>query len=59
MKKTYIAPECTAYSLPAGSLCQTVVVSGNKSVSGENGGWSNKFWGNVEDDEEEKDFDWE
>ena len=59
MKKTYKSPICEAYTLP--NLMQTLPVSGGSgsSTSGGNGGWSNKFWGNVEDDEEEKDFDWE
>ena len=60
MKKKYNSPICEAYTLHSGSLCQTVVVSGDKKVSGESGGWSNKFWGlTEEDEEEEKDFDWD
>jgi hypothetical protein len=53
MKKKYNSPICEAYTLPSGSLCQTVVVSGDKKVSGESGGWSNKFWGLTEEEEEE------
>ncbi|MBP5360460.1 MAG: hypothetical protein J6129_03135 [Bacteroidaceae bacterium] len=59
MKKTYIKPISEAIALP--DLMQTLPVSGGSgsSTSGDSGGWSNKFWGNVEDDEEEKDFDWD
>ncbi|MBQ7742269.1 MAG: hypothetical protein IJT90_05035 [Bacteroidaceae bacterium] len=57
MKKTYIKPISEAITLP--NLMQTMPVSGGSSTSGNEGGWSNRFWGNVEDDEEEKDFDWE
>ena len=59
MKKTYIKPNSETVTLP--NLMQTLPVSGGggSSTSGGNGGWSNRFWGNVEDDEEEKDFDWE
>ena len=60
MKKTYKSQICEAYTLP--NLMQTLPVSGGSGsghTSGGSGGWSNKFWGNVEDDEEEKDFDWE
>ena len=59
MKKIYQTPICEAYELPSGKLMQ-LPVSGNTSTSGDEGGWSKKFWGLTEEDEqEEKDFDWE
>ena len=59
MKKTYIAPTCENYALPTGKLFTAPVslpVSGEKA---DEGGWSKKFWGLTEEEEEEKDFDWE
>ena len=58
MKKTYSAPLCEAVELPTGKLMQ-LPVSGNTSTSGDEGGWSKKFWGLTEEDEEEKEFEWE
>lgn len=60
MKKTYIAPTCENYALPTGKLFTTpasLPVGGGKA---DDGGWSKKFWGlTEEDEEEEKNFDWE
>ena len=59
MKKTYQTPICEAHILTTGKLFTTpasLPVGGGKA---DDGGWSKKFWGNVEDDKEEKDFDWE
>ena len=59
IKKSYIAPESTAYSLPSGALCQTINVSGGNKVDNPGDiGYSQKFWGGVEDDTEES-FPWE
>ena len=59
MKKTYSAPLCEAVELPTGKLMQ-LPVSGNTSTSGDEGGWSKKFWGVVDDDvAEAKEFEWE
>ena len=58
MKKTYFTPECKAVNLPTGQLF-TLPVSGNKTAEDDNGGWSKKFWGVTEEDEEEKDFAWD
>ena len=59
MKKTYQTPICEAHILTTGKLFTTpasLPVSGGKA---DDGGWSKKFWGLIEEDEEEKDFDWE
>lgn len=59
MKKTYIAPTCVNYALPTGKLFTnpaSLPVSDDKA---DQGGWSKKFWGLTEEDEEEHtDFDW-
>jgi len=59
MKKTYQTPICEAHILTTGKLFTTpasLPVGGGKA---DEGGWSKKFWGLTEEDEEEKDFDWE
>ena len=59
MKKTYQTPICEAHLLTTGKLFPTpasLPVGGGKA---DDGGWSKKFWGLTEEDEEEKDFDWE
>ncbi|MBR1917117.1 MAG: hypothetical protein IKN22_05005 [Bacteroidaceae bacterium] len=59
MKKTYQTPICEAHILTTGKLFTTpasLPVGGGKA---DDGGWSKKFWGLTEEDEEEKDFDWE
>ena len=59
MKKTYQTPICDAHILTTGKLFTTpasLPVGGGKA---DEGGWSKKFWGLTEEDEEEKDFDWE
>ena len=59
MKKTYQTPICDAHILTTGKLFTTpasLPVGGGKA---DDGGWSKKFWGLTEEDEEEKDFDWE
>ena len=59
MKKTYQTPICEAHILTTGKLFTTpasLPVGGGKA---DDGGWSKKFRGLTEEDEEEKDFDWE
>ena len=59
MKKTYQTPICEAHILTTGKLFTnptSLPVGGGKA---DDGGWSKKFWGLTEEDEEEKDFDWE
>ena len=58
MKKTYQTPICEAHILTTGKLFTnpTSLPVGGKA---DEGGWSKKFWGLTEEDEEEKDFDWE
>lgn len=59
MKKTYQTPICETHILTTGKLFTTpasLPVGGGKA---DDGGWSKKFWGLTEEDEEEKDFDWE
>ena len=59
MKKTYQTPICEAHILTTGKLftTPTSLPVGGKA---DEGGWSKKFWGLTEEDEqEEKDFDWE
>ena len=59
MKKTYQTPICEAHILTTGKLFTTpasLPVGGGKA---DDGGWSKKFWGLTEEEEEEKDFDWE
>lgn len=59
IKKSYIAPTGTTHTLPAGRLCQTINVSGGNKVDNPGDiGYSQKFWGGVEDDTEES-FPWE
>jgi hypothetical protein len=52
-KKVYAAPECVAYVLPSGSLCQ-MKVSGTEITERERIGFSKGFSGGIEDDEEPK-----
>lgn len=54
-KKMYVAPECVAYTLPAGSLCQTnntsITINSTTPVTNSNDiGFSKGFSGGVEDD---------
>ena len=60
MKKEYIAPTCVNYALPTGKLFTnpaSLPVSDDKA---DQGGWSKKFWGVVDDDvAEAKEFEWE
>ncbi|MBP5360916.1 MAG: hypothetical protein J6129_05495 [Bacteroidaceae bacterium] len=53
-KKMYVAPECVAYTLPAGSLCQTntsITINSTTPVTDSNDiGVSKGFSGGVEDD---------
>ena len=49
----YAAPECVAYVLPSGSLCQ-MKVSGKEIQTREDIGFSKGFSGGVEDDDEPK-----
>ena len=51
-KKMYVAPECVAYTLPAGSLMQQQMsVNNSTPISDSNDiGFSKGFGGGVEDD---------
>ena len=51
-KKMYVTPECVAYMLPSGSLCQQMKVSGTEITNGDDIGFSKGFSGGVEDDDE-------
>ena len=59
MKKKYFAPTCEAYMLPAGSLCQSIKVSGGTVGEKEDIGFSQKFWGLVDEEESESEFEWD
>jgi len=50
-KKMYVTPECVAYMLPSGSLCQ-MKVSGTEIQNRDDIGFSKGFSGGVEDDDE-------
>jgi hypothetical protein len=50
-KKMYVTPECVAYMLPSGSLCQMNVTS-KVITNGDDIGFSKGFSGGVEDDDE-------
>lgn len=52
-KKMYAAPECVAYVLPSGSLCQ-MKVSGTEIQNRNDIGLSKGFSGGIEDDDEPK-----
>ena len=58
MKKKYFAPTCEAFALPSGSLCQ-MKVSGGKVNNQEDIGFSQKFWGLVDEEESESEFEWD
>ena len=60
-KKDYISPTCEAYALPTGSLCQTMNMSVTKEkVEDEHDiGFSQRFWGLVDDEEKDADFEWD
>lgn len=58
MKKTYQTPRSTVISLPANHLCLTITSDESRETDGENGGWSKKFSGGLEDDADSKDFVW-
>ena len=45
--------------MPTGKLMQ-MPVSGGKTATGDDGGWSKKFWGLTDEEEEdEKEFAWD
>ena len=58
IKKMYVAPECVAYMLPSGMLCQTntslkIGGSGEKVGDSSDIGFSKGFSGGVDDDTED------
>ena len=60
MKKQYTAPTCKSFALSAGRLFTTPTSLPVSSEKADDGGWSRKFWGLTDKEEdEEKDFDWE
>ena len=58
-KKTYQTPICEAYILTTGKLFTTPASLPVGGGNADDGGWSKKFWGLTEEEEEEKDIDWE
>lgn len=64
MKKNYHAPQLRCFHLQGGSpmfaVPSSLKVDGTKETSDNAGGWSKKFWGLAEDDEEDdSEFPWE